>query len=66
MVLWGNIIYFYRGNSPFDGKNSQKIYSKIEKSEVKLKGSEWNNISEEAKDLIIKLLEKNASKRIKE
>jgi calcium-dependent protein kinase len=65
--LWscGVILYILLGgNPPFDGKNPQEIYSKIEKSEVKLKGSEWNNVSEEAKDLIIKLLEKNVSKRI--
>jgi len=65
--LWscGVILYILLGgNPPFDGKNSQEIYSKIEKCDVKLKGNEWNNVSDEAKDLIIKLLEKNVSKRI--
>jgi calcium-dependent protein kinase len=65
--LWscGVILYILLGgNPPFEGKNSKEIYSKIEKGDYNLKGSEWENVSDEAKDLIKKLLEKNINKRI--
>ena len=53
------------GAPPFEGETEEDIFSKILKDEVDLNKKELNNISENCKDLIKGLLEKDAKKRIK-
>jgi calcium-dependent protein kinase len=40
------------------------VFEKIKKAKVEFKQKEWKVVSEEAKDLIQKLLSKDPSKRI--
>ena len=51
-------------NKPFDGKNEDEIISKIEKGEFDLKSQPFDKISDNAKDLIQKLLIMDTEKRI--
>ena len=65
--LWscGIILYILLvGYPPFDGRNNNEIFQKILKSDYKLNGDDWNNISNDAKDLLKKLLQKKPNKRI--
>ena len=48
------------GECPFQGKNIQEMKSKILKETVKIP----DHLSEELKDLLLKMLEKDPSKRI--
>ena len=52
------------GNPPFDGANDMEIMNKVLKGEYSLKTKEWELISNEAKDLIAKLLTFNPKNRI--
>ena len=52
------------GYPPFDGKNNKNLYKNIQNNKVDFSGSDWSKISKEAKDLILKLLEKNPNNRI--
>ena len=52
------------GYPPFDGKNNKNLYNNIQNNKVDFSGSDWSKISKEAKDLILKLLEKNPNNRI--
>ena len=61
----GIILYILLvGYPPFDGKNNNEIFDNILKGKLNLEGNDWTKISNEAKDLIIKLLEKNPKNRI--
>ena len=65
--LWscGIILYILlSGAPPFYGKNEKEIFAKILNGNLSFKNEIWNKISEEAKDLIKKLLEINPDKRI--
>lgn len=65
--LWsiGVILYILLcGYPPFDGDNDQEIANKIQKGSYRMKGGVWNQISNEAKDLISRLLIKNPDQRI--
>jgi len=66
--MWslGVILYILLcGYPPFNGQTKQEIFYKIENCIYSLTTSEWSKISDQAKDLIKKLLEKNPSKRFK-
>ena len=52
-------------NPPFQGESEEEIFSKILKDEPNLDIKPLKDISENCKDLIKKLLEKDAKKRIK-
>ena len=52
-------------NPPFQGESEEEIFSKILKDEPNLDIKPLKDISENCKDLIRKLLEKDAKKRIK-
>ena len=53
------------GNPPFEGKDEDEIFSKILKDELNLNIKKLENVSDNCKDLIKKLLIKDAKKRIK-
>jgi len=44
------------GKPPFNGPNDQAIFEKIYKGSYSMEGEEWESISDEAKDLIKKML----------
>lgn len=65
--MWscGVILYIMLcGVPPFYGETDDEIYAAVKRGVVDYAEPEWDSISEEAKDLINKLLVKNISKRI--
>ena len=52
------------GKPPFNGVNDEEIYKKILNGSYDLKNEPWDKISNEAKDLIYKLLLRDTEKRI--
>jgi calcium-dependent protein kinase len=52
------------GEPPFYGENDDEIYSQILTADIKFDQNIWEDISEEAKDLIRKLLNKNQKNRL--
>ena len=65
--LWscGVILYILLcGSPPFYGKNEKEIFSKILYGNFCFRHSIWNRISNEAKNLVQKLLEINPEKRL--
>ncbi len=61
----GVILYILlSGCMPFSGKNDDQIESAIEKGEYVLTGELWDEVSDEAKDLVKKLLKMDPSERI--
>jgi calcium-dependent protein kinase len=52
------------GTMPFEGENEEKIKKKIIVGDYKMEGSVWEGVSEEAKDLIRKMLTYDPSQRI--
>ena len=66
--LWASGIILYAmvcGYLPFDDKNNEKLFQKILQCKVEFPPSEETKISSECKDLILKILTPNPSKRIK-
>ena len=64
--LWscGVIMYLMLcGKQPFEGDNDEEIYDKIRKCNINFLDEEWDIISNDAKDLIKKLLIKDPNKR---
>ena len=63
---WGVILFVLLcGYPPFDGDSNKDIFRAILKNKLEFDEEEWGNISDEAKDLISKLLVKDPKKRIK-
>ena len=56
--------YLICGNKPFTGNTEEEIYKAIKSNELKFKDKVWDNISNEAKNLIKNMLVKNKKKRI--
>jgi len=52
------------GYPPFFGKTRADIFKRIEKAEFSLAGKEWDAVSEEAKDLVRKILVVDSKKRL--
>ena len=52
------------GYPPFNGANDKAIIESVLKGKYSLDEPEWDDISEEAKDLIKKLLDYDPAKRI--
>ena len=62
----GIILYILlSGLPPFQGKNNKETFKLIEECNLKFDDHKWKKISEEAKDLVKKCLEKDVNKRIK-
>lgn len=65
--IWscGVIMYILlSGSPPFDGSDDQVIMEKVRKGDFYFKSKEWEFISEEAKDLISKMLTYDQKKRV--
>jgi len=61
----GAIIYFLlSGKIPFQGKTDKDIQEKIEEGKLDLESGVWAQISDNAKDLIKKLMTVDISERI--
>ena len=56
--------YLLSGKFPFDGKTEEEIFNNIETQKLNLDIPEFKNISNDCKDLITKLLERNVTERI--
>lgn len=56
--------YLIAGEFPFKGKTKKKIFSKIENKDIDFSSPKFFSISEECKELISKLLDKDKSQRI--
>jgi len=60
----GVIVYILlSGQPPFFGSSKDEIYEDIQKKELNLTGSNWNGISQEAKDFITATLKKTSDER---
>ena len=57
-------IYYYAVHPPFYGKNEKEIFKKILDGNFTFRHKAWNKISNEAKNLVLKLLLVNPDKRI--
>ena len=57
--------YLLVGHPPFDGKTEDEIFDSIQRQPLDLNIEELKNVSNECKDLISKLLERDVKKRIK-
>ena len=65
--LWscGVILYILlSGSPPFYGKNEKEIFKKILEGNFTFRHKIWNKISNEAKSLVLKLLQVNPNKRL--
>ena len=61
----GVILYvFLCGYPPFEGDDNKEIFKNVLKSRLEFDPVDWDHISPEAKDLVTRMLEKDASKRI--
>jgi len=52
------------GKPPFGGKSNKEIIDNVLKGSFSFSNPVWENISEEAKDLITKLLNRQADERL--
>jgi calcium-dependent protein kinase len=52
------------GYPPFSGKNDEKILEKVSKGEYDFDSEEWDQISDEAKMFIRKMMEYEPSKNL--
>ena len=56
--------YLITGEFPFNGSTQEEIFNKIKNGKIDFSSSKFNSVSEECKDLLSKLLEKDENKRI--
>jgi len=64
--IWsaGVIVYFLlHGQQPFKGSNQVQLYHNIINEELKIDPDDWEEISEDAKDFVIRCLNKDPKKR---
>jgi len=53
------------GYPPFESDNESDLLNEMKNGEIKFDSSDWENISDSAKDLVAKLLTFDQQKRIK-
>ena len=58
------MFYLLSGEKPFDCEDNFELFEMIKKGDFHLKDKVWETISDEAKDLIMKVLVVDPSKRI--
>lgn len=64
--IWSCGILLYlllSGHPPFSGASKSATYQKIMETEPSFPPEEWSDISDESKNFILRLLQKNADKR---
>lgn len=57
--------YLITGEFPFNGSTKEELFNKIKNEQIDFSSPKLNLVSEECKDLLSKLLEKDESKRIR-
>ena len=65
--LWsaGVIMYIIlSGQPPFGGRNEKQIMDNVQNGKFNFNNKVWSNVSQDAKDLINSLLERDVSKRL--
>ncbi|CEM12751.1 unnamed protein product [Vitrella brassicaformis CCMP3155] len=65
--VWSSGVILYIllvGYPPFNGEDDNAILRAVESGKYSTKGSEWRNISKEAKNLLAKMLEYSPSRRV--
>ena len=65
--IWACGVIFYIllcGYPPFNGESDEEIFIEILKGQVEFPEEDWSEVSEEAKDLIQKMLTKDPNQRI--
>jgi calcium-dependent protein kinase len=65
--IWslGVILYIMLcGYPPFEGDNNKEIFKRVLQQKLEFDPEDWTNISDDAKDLISRMLEKDPAKRI--
>ena len=61
----GIILYvFLCGYPPFEGDNNKEIFKNVLKSKLEFDPADWDTVSDEAKDLVSKMLNKDPKKRL--
>lgn len=61
----GVILYILLcGYPPFNGRSENEIFQRIRQNEVNFPRQEWEKVSGEAKQLILRMLEKDFKKRV--
>eukprot|EP01017_Pseudomicrothorax_dubius_P012592 TRINITY_DN15281_c0_g1_i1.p1 TRINITY_DN15281_c0_g1~~TRINITY_DN15281_c0_g1_i1.p1 ORF type:complete len:530 (-),score=103.40 TRINITY_DN15281_c0_g1_i1:81-1670(-) len=59
-----NMFVLLSGTPPFQGQNNKEVFKNVSVGKYSMSGSEWRNVSREAKDLISKLLVVDPAKRL--
>ena len=52
------------GKSPFYGENDQEIVNRILNKKIDVENERWNGISNDAKDVVVRLLTRKPSDRM--
>ena len=58
------LFVFLCGYPPFEGDNNKEIFRNVVKQPLTYDPADWNTISDQAKDLVTKMLQKDPKKRI--
>lgn len=58
------LFVFLCGYPPFEGDNNKEIFKNVLKQELIFDPADWKTVSDEAKDLVTKMLAKDPEKRI--
>jgi serine/threonine protein kinase len=59
------LYYLITGEFPFEGSTKEEIFKKIKNDEIDYSSSKFNSVSEECKDFLSKLLEKDKNNRLR-
>jgi serine/threonine protein kinase len=52
------------GCLPFSGNNAAEVFEKVKNADYHFSSKEWDGVSDEAKDMISKLLQVDIKKRL--